>query len=123
MSVLNAAMQTCRDFAAAAGVTGAVRRKRWVLAGAAVLFAVAAAGGVVAMSGAKQATPAAQDPPVNTARVEKGTLSDMVSQYGTLTYRARSDGSPYTVFNQARGTYTKLPARVTDSLAAASSTG
>ena len=33
----------------------------------------------------------------------------MVSQYGILTYRARSDGSPYAVINQARGTYTKLP--------------
>jgi len=33
----------------------------------------------------------------------------MVSQYGTLTYRARSDGSPYAVINRARGTYTKLP--------------
>src|SRR5436190_11848528 len=61
------------------------------------------------VSSAKQATPAAQVPPVNTARVEKGRLSDMVSQYGTLTYRARSDGSPYAVINRARGTYTKLP--------------
>jgi hypothetical protein len=43
--------------------------------------------------------------------VEKGRLSDMVSQYGTLTYRARSDGSPYSVINRARGTYTKLPNR------------
>ncbi len=34
----------------------------------------------------------------------------MVSQAGILTYRARSDGSPYSVINQARGTYTKLPA-------------
>jgi peptidoglycan hydrolase-like protein with peptidoglycan-binding domain len=34
----------------------------------------------------------------------------MVSQAGTLTYRARSDGSPYSVINHARGTYTKLPA-------------
>ena len=33
----------------------------------------------------------------------------MVSLDGTLTYRARSDGSPYSVINQARGTYTKLP--------------
>ncbi len=33
----------------------------------------------------------------------------MVSQDGTLTYRARSDGSPYSVINQARGIYTKLP--------------
>jgi hypothetical protein len=34
----------------------------------------------------------------------------MVSQAGTLTYRARSDGSPYSVINQARGAYTKLAA-------------
>jgi peptidoglycan hydrolase-like protein with peptidoglycan-binding domain len=33
----------------------------------------------------------------------------MVSQDGTLTYRARSDGSPYAVINQASGTYTSLP--------------
>jgi len=81
-----------------------------MLAGAAVVVAVAATSGVVALSSATQATPAAQEPPVNTARVEKGKLSAMVFQYGTLTYRARSDGSPYAVFNRARGTYTKLPA-------------
>ena len=33
----------------------------------------------------------------------------MVSQYGTLTFRGRSDGSPYAVINQVRGTYTELP--------------
>jgi hypothetical protein len=82
-------------------------RKRRVLAGAAVLVAVTATGGVVAVSGAKHATSAAQEPLANTA-AERGRLSDTVSQYGTLTYRARSDGSPYPVFNQARGTY-KLP--------------
>lgn len=84
-------------------------RKTWLLAGAAVVVAATATGGVVAMSGAKQASSAAQAPPANTARVEKGRLSAMVSQYGTLTYRARSDGSPYAVINRARGTYTKLP--------------
>jgi Putative peptidoglycan binding domain len=83
-------------------------RKHWVLAGAAVLVAAAAAGGVV-MSGARHATQAAQEPPVNTATVERGKLSDRVSQYGILTYRARSDGSPYAVINQARGIYTELP--------------
>jgi hypothetical protein len=83
-------------------------RKTLVLAGAVVLVAASATGGVVVMSGAKQAT-AAQEPPVNTARVERGRLSDMVSQYGILTYRARSDGSPYTVINRILGTYTKLP--------------
>jgi hypothetical protein len=33
----------------------------------------------------------------------------MVSLDGTLTYRAGPDGSPYSVINQAQGTYTKLP--------------
>jgi peptidoglycan hydrolase-like protein with peptidoglycan-binding domain len=32
-----------------------------------------------------------------------------VSQAGILTYRARSDGSPYSAINQAGGTYTELP--------------
>ena len=82
--------------------------KRRVLAGAAVL-AVVAAGGVVAMSSARQATQAAPLQPVNTEQVEKGRLSDTVSQYGTLTYRARSDGSPYAAINWAWGTYTRLP--------------
>jgi hypothetical protein len=84
-------------------------QKQWVLAGAVVLVAASATGGVVAMSGAEQATPAAQKPPVNTETVERGRLSDMVSQYGILTYRARSDGSPYAVINRARGIYTELP--------------
>jgi hypothetical protein len=63
----------------------------------------------IAISGATQSTQAAQEPPVNTATVERRKLSDMVAPYGTLTYRARSDGSPYAVINRARGTYTKLP--------------
>jgi multidrug efflux pump subunit AcrA (membrane-fusion protein) len=84
-------------------------RKRWVLVGAAVLIAVFATGGVVVVSGAGQATPASQRTPVNTTTVERGKLSDMVSQSGTLTYRARSDGSPYSVINRARGIYTELP--------------
>ncbi len=84
-------------------------RKTWVLAGAAVLVAVAATGGVVVMSSAPQTTQAAQEPPPNTVRVKKGKLSAMVSLHGTLTYRARSDGSPYSVINQALGRYTELP--------------
>jgi peptidoglycan hydrolase-like protein with peptidoglycan-binding domain len=84
-------------------------RKRWLLAGAAVLVAVAATGGVVARSSAQHATAAAKAPRANTVKVVRGKLSAMVSMVGTLTYRARSDGSPYSVINQARGTYTKLP--------------
>jgi len=87
-----------------------VRRKTWVLAAAGVLIALAATGGLVVMSGPKQQALAAQPSPVNTAHVEKKTLSAMVSQAGTLTYRGRSDGSPYSVINQAQRTYTELPA-------------
>jgi multidrug efflux pump subunit AcrA (membrane-fusion protein) len=61
------------------------------------------------MSGATQATPAAQEPPANTVKVEEGKLSAMVSLDGTLTHRARSDGSAYSVIHQAGGIYTKLP--------------
>jgi hypothetical protein len=81
----------------------------WVLAGVAVLVAVTATGGVVVRSGEKQQALAAQPAPAHTAPVEKQTLSATVSEPGILTYRARSDGSPYSVINQVRGTYTKLP--------------
>lgn len=37
------------------------------------------------------------------------SLSAAVSVDGTLTYRAGSDGAPYSAINQARGTYTRLP--------------
>ena len=81
--------------------------KTWPLAGAAVL--VAAAGiGVVIVSSAKHATTPPREP-ANTATVQRGALSDQISQSGTLTYRARADGSAYAVFNRAIGTYTRLP--------------
>ena len=83
--------------------------KTWVVAAAVVLVAAGGAGGVVALSGGNRANAAAAESPANTATVERGALSDMVSQYGTLTYRARPDGSPYAVINHARGTYTELP--------------
>ena len=67
-------MQKCGAiYAGGAGVEGAGDAEAWVLAGAAVLVAVTATGGVVVMSGAKQATPAAQEPPANTAKVERGS--------------------------------------------------
>jgi hypothetical protein len=86
-----------------------VKRKAWVLAGAAVLVVATVTGAVVVMSSATQTTPAAQERPATTVKVEKGRLSAMVSLSGTLTYQARSDGSPYSVINQSSGTYTKLP--------------
>jgi hypothetical protein len=86
-----------------------VTRKGWVLTGAAALVAVAAGGGVVAVSGGDQATATARAVSANTATVQKGKLSAAVSQDGILTYRARPDGSPYSVINQARGVFTRLP--------------
>jgi hypothetical protein len=80
-----------------------------MLAAVVVLIAAAAAGGVLAISGGGQATPAAQASALNTATVNRGKLSDLVSQVGILSYRARPDGSPYTVINRAGGTYTELP--------------
>ncbi len=84
-------------------------RKIWVLAGAAVLAVAVAIGGVVVMSGGRQATSGAQQLGPSTVMVTKGELSAMVSVSGTLTYRALSDGSPYSVINLAGGIYTELP--------------
>ena len=81
-----------------------------MLTGATGLVAVAATGAVVVLSGGEQATAAAQTASASTAPVQKGKLSAAVSQDGTLTYRARPDGSPFSAINHARGTYTELPA-------------
>jgi multidrug efflux pump subunit AcrA (membrane-fusion protein) len=82
-------------------------RRTWVIAVGVVLAAATVIGVVVVSRGMQGTSP--QEPAVNTATVERGRLSDMVSVYGTLTYRARSDGSPYAVINRAGGTYTELP--------------
>src|SRR5436189_3551350 len=84
-----------------------MRPKIWVPA--AVLAAVAITVAVLVTSGAPRATAAARPLPVGTTQVERRTLSAMVSQGGILSYGARSDGSPYSVVNQAHGTYTWLP--------------
>ncbi len=88
---------------------GPVTRRRWVLVGAAVLVAVVAVAGAVAVSGANRSNRAVEDTPANTELVERGTLSAALSLDGILTYRARPDGSPYTATNRAYGTYTALP--------------
>jgi hypothetical protein len=85
-------------------------RKAWVLAGAALLAAVAGTAVVVVLTSTTPAASAAQEQPVNTAMVEQGKLSAMVSENGTLTYSAQAGGSPYSLINQAQGTYTTLPA-------------
>ncbi|HWH96224.1 MAG TPA: peptidoglycan-binding protein [Baekduia sp.] len=82
-------------------------RKRWLLAAAVVL--VAGVCGVVALSGGDHPAAAAPAPAANTDKVVQGELSALVSGAGTLTYRARPDGSPFVVVNQAGGVYTQLP--------------
>lgn len=86
-----------------------MRRNGWVLAAAAVLTAAVATGGALASSGAGDAAATAQAASVSTAPVRRGRLSAAIFQDGTLTYRARPDGSPFTVIDRARGTYTELP--------------
>jgi multidrug efflux pump subunit AcrA (membrane-fusion protein) len=88
-----------------------VKRKTWALAAAAVLVTAAVIGGVVVLSGAGagDASGGGQAGSPNTAQVEQGKLSAVVSQDGTLTYSSRPDGSPYSVINQAEGVYTELP--------------
>jgi multidrug efflux pump subunit AcrA (membrane-fusion protein) len=87
-----------------------VRRRGWALVGTAAMVVAVVIGGVVVLSGGEQATSAAaRAAPASTATVQRGKLSAAVSQSGTLTYRARPDGSPYSVINQAHGVYTKLP--------------
>ena len=81
--------------------------RRWAVAAAAVV--AAGVGGVVASSGRDHPAAAAPAPAVNTEKVERGALSALVSGAGTLTYRARPDGSPFAVVNQAVGVYTQLP--------------
>lgn len=83
-------------------------RRAWALAGAGAAVVAAATSGVV-LSDGHETTAASPAASVSTAPVQEGRLSATVSQDGTLTYRARPDGSPFSVINHARGTYTELP--------------
>jgi peptidoglycan hydrolase-like protein with peptidoglycan-binding domain len=70
---------------------------------------VAGVCSAVAVSGADHPAAAAGARAADIEKVEKGALSALVSSAGTLTYRARSDGSTYAAINQANGVYTQLP--------------
>nr|WP_300143141.1 peptidoglycan-binding protein [Propionicimonas sp.] len=87
-----------------------MKKRTTVLAVAATVVAIASVGGAAVFVGRSDATTAEPATPVTTATVERGDLSQVVSASGTLTYRARSDGTPYVAINQASGTYTALPA-------------
>jgi peptidoglycan hydrolase-like protein with peptidoglycan-binding domain len=87
-----------------------VKHNARVLSGAVALVVLAVIGGVLLLSGAADhASGDAHAAAPNTAEVEQGKLSAVVSQDGILTYRPRPDGSPYSVINRAQGVYTELP--------------
>jgi hypothetical protein len=85
-----------------------VRRNTWATPARAVTAALAL-GAVMAVPRSADAAPADEGSPPNVATVQRGNLSAVLSAAGILTYQARSDGSPYSVTNQAGGTYTTLP--------------
>jgi peptidoglycan hydrolase-like protein with peptidoglycan-binding domain len=85
------------------------RRNRALPAAAAAVVVAIAVSVAVARSGTDPSTPAEPEERTTTAPVERGALSAAVSLDGTLTYAARSDGSPWPAVNRARGTYTDLP--------------
>ena len=109
MSILNAAMQTCSDLAAPRPGR-AVMRGRVGAAGRPVLVC---RGRHVAGVVACRRDEVDRRPPRSRRRTPRrwsgGSSRPWSRLAGTLTYRARSDGSPYSVINQARGTYTELP--------------
>jgi hypothetical protein len=81
--------------------------------GVVVVIAVAGGGVALAVTGryaddGKPATRASAG--TSLAAVEEGPLSSQVDQSGTLSYTADADGTPYSVVNQAHGTYTWVPA-------------
>lgn len=97
------------------------RRRRVVAVVAAVAVVLAAAGVAVVVvrpfgidvpdpfGHSGKPTSEAATKPGATATVKRGTLASQVTESGTLGYRARADGTPYSVVNQASGTYTRLP--------------
>jgi HlyD family secretion protein len=87
-----------------------VTRQAWLLTAATVLVAGIATIVIETSGGNQQALAVQRQQQVSTANAEKRTLTATVSQPGILTYQAQKDGSPYSVINQARGTYTTLPA-------------
>ncbi|MQA75370.1 MAG: hypothetical protein GEU88_13675 [Solirubrobacterales bacterium] len=86
-----------------------MKRKPWVLAGAAVLVVVVAVVAIGAFGGSSGAQDEADEGAAALASVEQGRLASRVSDTGTLGYAAQPDGTPYSVVNQASGAYTQLP--------------
>ncbi|WP_347584991.1 peptidoglycan-binding protein [Streptomyces sp. B6B3] len=85
-------------------------RRRFVAGAVVVLVAVTGAGLAIANPFSEDDT-AAESTTADTAlaTVTQGPLSAQITESGTLTYAARSDGTPYSVINQVDGIFTSLP--------------
>jgi peptidoglycan hydrolase-like protein with peptidoglycan-binding domain len=81
----------------------------WRLAAAATLVVVLVVVAARALTGAGDSGADSDDGPPALATVERGRLTAQVYATGTLGYAARPDGTPYSVINQATGSYTGLP--------------
>ena len=80
-----------------------------MIAGAALAATVLAVLAITVLpSAGGSSDPASGNVPA-TATVDRGRLALQVSAAGTLTYATQSDGSPYSVVNQATGVLTALP--------------
>ncbi|MCZ4497452.1 MAG: hypothetical protein JWQ74_5 [Marmoricola sp.] len=86
-------------------------RRTSLLAGltVATLAAVAVVITLVVTSQAKPVNSSAEDAAPSTGTVERGPLAAALSLHGTVSFRARPDGSPYAAVNRSSGTYTHLP--------------
>ncbi|MFT4136337.1 efflux RND transporter periplasmic adaptor subunit [Microbacterium sp.] len=87
-----------------------MKKRTIVLVVVTTVVAAVCIGGAAFYFGKPDTATAESAAPVTTATVERGDLSQVVSASGTLTYRARPDGTPYVAINQASGIYTALPA-------------
>ncbi|NRQ35279.1 hypothetical protein HII36_26140 [Nonomuraea sp. NN258] len=85
-----------------------MRRSR-VITGLAAGVAATVATGAVLLTYSGGTASSAQPRPPETAAVTKGRLDSQITDDGTLGYRKRPDGSPYSAVNQASGIYTRLP--------------
>lgn len=88
-------------------------KRRRILAGVALIVVAAGGGAAFAVMSpyggdGESATKAGDG--TSLAAVQEGPLSSQVDQSGTLSYAGGADGIPYPVVNQAKGTFTWVPA-------------
>jgi peptidoglycan hydrolase-like protein with peptidoglycan-binding domain len=86
-----------------------MKRKTYFIVATFIASTTAIGSGAAFLNSGKTATATQSETAVSTAKVERGSLASVVNVNGILTYSGQSDGSPYSVVNQATGTFTQLP--------------